>query len=190
MKTYSISIILGILIFSVTNSFAQTRDNFFEDKILIVLHMQEDSANITTESDLGVINNMNKLIETFPVENVVYLKINHKILNLTLKKFFVSENIDDLDDQLKVVNENIFIDENGNAFSSDNLNAFLKEKELNKIVIIGRAAEECIKNTTLKGIKKGFEMYIIPDAIIGSTEGGKRKALNKLKKKGAKEIIL
>jgi len=102
----------------------------------------------------------------------------------------VSENIDDLDDQLKVVNENIFIDENGNAFSSDNLNAFLKEKELNKIVIIGRAAEECIKNTTLKGIKKGFEMYIIPDAIIGSTEGGKRKALNKLKKKGAKEIIL
>jgi len=65
MKTYSISIILGILIFSVTNSFAQTRDNFFEDKILIVLHMQEDSANITTESDLGVINNMNKLMKLF-----------------------------------------------------------------------------------------------------------------------------
>jgi nicotinamidase-related amidase len=189
MKTNTIFLSLVLILFSVKSNYAQT-NNSLNDKILIVLHMQEDSVNAKTEADLEVIRNMNKVIELAPAENVVYVKINHKILNLTWKKIFVTENIDDFDGQLRLVNENIFIDENGNAFSSDELNAFIKEKELNKIVIIGRTAEECIKNSTLSGIKKDYEMYFIPDAIIANSEEGKLKALNKLKKKGAKELSL
>jgi nicotinamidase-related amidase len=190
MKPKFIIISLLISLFFAQVILAQSVDNSLNDKILVVLHMQEDSANTTTEADLEFINTMNKVIEVAPAENVVYVKINHKILNLTWKKIFVTENINDLDDQLRVVNENIFIDENGNAFSSDELNAFIQEKELNKIVIIGRTAEECIKNSILSGIKKDYEMYFIPDAIIANSEEGKLKALDKLKKKGAKELSL
>jgi len=190
MKTSTIIISLVLILFSTKSNFAQTENNSLDDKILIVLHMQEDSANTTSETDLEVITNINKVIDVTPSENVVYVKINHKILNLTWKKIFVTENIDDLNDQLRVVNENIFIDENGNAFSSDELNEFLKKKGASKIVIIGRSAEECLKNSILNGIKKDYEMYFIPDAIIANSEEGKLKAFNKLKKKGAKELSL
>lgn len=191
MKTKLLFTFLAIIILFELNTKAQTNKNFFDDKILIVLHMQEDSIDSPCkESDLKAINNMNEAIEAAPTENVVYVKANHKILNLTLKKIYVSENINELNDKLHVVNDNIFIDEGYDAFKSDELREFIDKSNIMKLIFIGQSAEACLKKSVLSGLKKGYEVYMIPDAIIGHTDDGKSKALSKLMKKGVKELVL
>lgn len=188
MKVYFISVLLIFFSMSVTKSNAQTDDNLLKNKILIILHMQEDS--VKEQKNLAEIENINALIEKAPVENVVYVKANHKILNLTLKKIFVSNNINELDTRIKLVNDNIFIDEGYDGFKSDELRDFIRTSNINELIIVGKSAEGCIKKTVLSGLKKGYDMYIATDAIVGNSPEGKMKALNKLLKKGVKELNL
>lgn len=180
--------IYALLITIFKSTSAQTNNNPLSDKILIVVHMQEDSSTneLSKEENTKVIKIINQLINTTKQENIVYSKITHKVLNLTLKKIYVDKINADLDKRLEIVNQNIFTDYNGNIFSSDELPKFLKEKNINKIVIVGQSAEGCIKTSTLKGLKLGLDMYLIPDAIIGESKESKAKAIDKLEKKGAK----
>ncbi|MDA3954474.1 MAG: isochorismatase family protein [Bacteroidales bacterium] len=177
---------LLILIFKSAN--AQSENNPLSNKIVIVVHMQEQSTKdeLLKETTTVAIKKINQVIEEAVPENIVYAKIAHKILNLTLKKIYVEKINTDLDSRLKIVNKNIFTDYNGDIFSSDELKEFLKGKNINEIVIVGRAVEECIKTSTLKGLKLGYEMYLVPDAIIGQSEESKSKAIHKLENKGAK----
>ena len=177
---------LLILIFKSAN--AQTETNPLSDKILVVVHMQQDNVTdeLSVEDNIDEINRINQIISTAKPENVVYAKIVHKVLNLSLKKISVEKIDTDLDSRLKIVNQNIFTDYNGDIFSSDELQEFLKERKINEIVIVGRAAEGCIKTSTLKGLKLGNRIYLVPDAIIGQSEESKTKTFNKLEKKGAK----
>jgi nicotinamidase-related amidase len=173
------------------NICAQSTNKDLNGKILIVLHMQEDSVDSPlSKAELEAISNMNKVIEQVPVENVVYVKANHKVLNLTLKKIYVSNNINDLNNELNIVNNNIFVDEGYDAFKSEELKDFIEKSAMDKLIIIGRSAEECLKKSAISGLKKGYEVYIIPNAIIGHTPEGKLKAFSKLKDKGVKELIL
>ena len=193
MKTnYTIIGFIVMLLIPFTNSIAQTNTNSLSDKIVIVIHMQEpdEKDELSKESNLDVVEKINQVIKEADPENVIYAKSVHKILNLTLKKIYVDKIIEDLDDRLKIVNQNVFTDEGGDVFKSDELNEFIKGKNTNQIVIVGRVAEGCITKSTLSGKKLGYDMYIIPDAIIGQSEESKSKALNKLKEKGIQELVV
>ncbi len=189
---YFIAGVSLMMLTSFTCTEAQTENNSTNDKIVIVVHMQEEYSKneLSKESTAGAVEKINYVIENTDHENVIYTKAMHKILNLTLKKIYVDKIVKDLDDRLKVVNKNIFTDHGGNIFDSDELNEFLKEKNIKELVIIGRVAEECIKKSVLRGKKLGYNMYIIPDAIIGKSKESKLKALEKLKKKGVKELSI
>ena len=179
---------LLILIFKSAN--AQVEENPLSDKIVIVVHVQEPFARdkLSKEYTADAIEKINQIIEKAKPENVIYAKSVHKVLNLTLKRIYV-EKIDlALDNRLKIVNQNIFTDEGGDVFKSDELYEFVKERSINQIVIIGRVAEGCITKTTLSGKKLGYDMFIIPDAIIGGSVESKVKALNKLENKGVKKL--
>lgn len=172
-----------------TNTYAQSNKNSLADKLLIVVHMQDAfSKKVTKESTQDEMDNINQIIRTVNPEQVVYLIAMHKILNLTLKKIYVEEQVKDLDDRLDVVNENVFVDHGGDIFSSNDLTEYLKQNDIHKIVIVGRLAEECIKTSILSGIEKGYDLYIVPDAIVGKSEKSKLKTIRKLKEKGAKEL--
>lgn len=191
MRPQSITVLLIFSIFFAQNICAQSTHEDFKDKILIVLHMQEDSVDSPlSKAELEAISNMNKVIEQVPVENVVYVKANHKVLNLTLKKIYVSNNINELNDELSIVNNNIFVDEGYDAFKSEELKDFIEKSSMNKLIIVGRSAEECLKKSVISGLKKGYEVFIIPNAIIAHTPEGKIKAFNKLRNKGVKELAL
>ncbi|MFC2152201.1 cysteine hydrolase family protein [Bacteroidota bacterium] len=191
MKTTSILIIsLLFLSISVKATYAQIKNNPLSNKIVIVVHIQEDFGEdqLTKESTADAIIKINQVIEEAEPENVIYARSIHKILNLTLKKIYVDKIDLELDDRLKIVNQNTFSDNNGNVFTSGGLIEYIKGKNINEVVIIGRVAEGCITKTILGGKKLGYEMYIISDAIIGKSEKSKAKALNKLKEKGVKEL--
>ena len=51
-------------------------------------------------------------------------------------------------------------------------------------------AEHCGMETLLGGDKLCYNMYFVPDAMLGESEKSKIKKFNKLKKKGIKELSL
>lgn len=177
---------LLILIFKSTN--AQTEKNPLSNKILIVVHIQEPSDESSKEYSADVVEKINQLIDKAEPENVIYAKSVAKVLNLSFKKIGVDKIYTPLDSRLKIVNQNVFTDEGGDVFESDELNEFIKGKNINQIVIVGRVAEGCITKTALGGKKLGYEMFMIPDAIIGRAQESKTKALNKLEEKGVKKL--
>lgn len=189
MKKYLILIAIYAaltLVFKSAN--AQTNNNLLSDKILIVVHVQEPVDQKSKESSADIIEKINQLIEKAAPENVIYAESVTKTLNLSLKKICVVRENTPLDSRLKIVNQNVFTDENGDVFESDELKEFIKEKNINQIVIVGRVAEGCITKTILGGKKLGYEMFMIPDAIVGRAQESKTKALNKLEKKGIKKL--
>lgn len=175
-----------------TKSYAQSNLNPLEDKMLIVLDVQEYSTKKMTEDQSEqFINTLNSAIEKANPEDVIYVKAIHRRLNLTLTKIYVDTLPHlDLDKRLIIVNENIFNKTKGNAFSSDSLVHFVKGKGIKDIVVIGLMAEHCAKETLLGGDKLGYNMYFIPEAMVGETDKSKLKTFNKLKEKGIKELSM
>ncbi|NOQ28437.1 MAG: isochorismatase family protein [Bacteroidales bacterium] len=170
------------------NANAQTETNPLSDKILIVVHMQEPVDQKSKESSANIIEKINQLIEETEPENVIYAKSISKFLNVSFKKICVDKIDTPFDSRLKIVNQNVFTDESGDVFESDELNEFIKTKKINQIVIVGRVAEGCITKTILSGKKIGYEMFMIPEAIAGRAQESKTKALNKLEKKEIKKL--
>ena len=196
IKSKSMNKILCVLfvfvVAIITRSYAQSDQNSLKDKLLIVLDVQDYSTQkLSEDASEQFINTVNGIIEKVNPENVIYVKAIHRRLNLTLTKIYVDTlpNLD-LDKRLKIVNENIFNKTKGNAFNSEALVNFVKDKEKKDIVVIGLMAEHCAKETLLGGDKLGYNMYFIPEALLGESDKSKLKTFNKLKKKGIKELSL
>jgi nicotinamidase/pyrazinamidase len=66
----------------------------------------------------------------------------------------------------------------------------LNGKSIRTLYITGLATDYCVKETALDGVKKGFEVYLVTDAIraVNVTEGDGEKALQELKRSGARLI--
>lgn len=186
-------IVLVLVIAMLTKSFAQPNENSLDDKLLIVLDVQEYATKYSLPDSTSeqFINKVNNAIEKANPENVIYVKAIHRRLNLTLTKIYIDTlpHIE-LDQRLKIVNQNIFNKTKGNAFTSDQLASFVKGKGINDIVVIGLMAEHCGMETILGGDKLGYNMYFVPEAMLGESEKSKIKTFNKLKKKGIKELSL
>ncbi|MBU1719052.1 MAG: isochorismatase family protein [Bacteroidetes bacterium] len=65
-----------------------------------------------------------------------------------------------------------------------------KTKPENIIVIFGLLAEKCLYKTAPGGMKKGFEVFEVPDAIVGKTPESKEKAIRKMIGKGVQILLL
>jgi nicotinamidase-related amidase len=186
---FKMSIIIYLLLFCKV-LFAQDAE-FFKNKYLIVLDVQEGFV-VDRVDEIGAKNFLecvNGAIESFNKENVIYVEAQTLVAVLSLKGF----SADTLEERefcrdLKIVNKNIFKKYHGDAFRNEKMVTFLNHKSAKDIVIVGLLAEKCLTNTVLGGLELGYNIYLIPDAILGKNEKSKTKALNKLKNKGAKII--
>lgn len=66
------------------------------------------------------------------------------------------------------------------------LGDYLKEKGVDKVVIVGLAADVCVKFTALDAIGLGFETIVVKDATraVNLQKGDFEKALDKMKNQG------
>lgn len=180
-----------VLLFTSLILFSQNNDEL-KDKCIIVLDVQNYT---TTNSKLPceeLINNINSIVRNVPPENVVYIKTVHKVLYLSLKGFSVG--LDTLgmefDNRLQLVSDNIFSKEQKNTFSNVELINFLESNKFKDIIIIGFMAEYCVEASLLGGKKLHYNMYYLPEAIMGKSEKKKEKVFKKLDKKGIKKYQL
>lgn len=70
------------------------------------------------------------------------------------------------------------------------LNEALIEKGITSIYVTGLATDYCVKATTLDGVKNGFKVYVVTDAIraVNVYESDGEKALQEMQERGARLI--
>lgn len=181
--------LLIISYLSIQLCFSQEKD-LTKERFLIVLDIQEyyTKDKLSEENAQKLIDSVNYVIDNS--NNVVYVKSTHKLLNLSLSYPFIYVSFDTsamrLDKRMYLVNDHIFTKENCSAFTVKDLRDFLKQNNAKEIVIIGLMAEDCIYESLIEGKELGFDMYIIPEAIIGESQNEKEKAIKALIKEGVK----
>lgn len=138
-----------------------------------------------------MIKNVNCLISHFNTENVIYIKAAEKAICITPKGFSIDTlPAPDFDSTLNIVNNNIFIKIEGDAFSSRELISFLERKKVKEIILVGLMAEKCVYNTALGGKAKGYNIKIVSEGIVGTTHKKKENAIRKMKDKGIEVISM
>lgn len=160
----------------------------FPDPYGYLMIVDIQSSFYTGKSFESMANQMvqeaNKLIGNFDPSKVIYIKAGGKVLSISGKGISTSIVYPDLDSNLNLVSQNIFTKIEGDAFTSEELSVFLNRNNAKKIYLIGLMAEKCIQSTALGGKERGFEIILIPKAIIGTSEKKKVKALKKMSEKG------
>ncbi len=69
------------------------------------------------------------------------------------------------------------------------LTGYLKERNITDLYTVGLATDFCVKWSVLDGIKEGFNMILIEDAVRGiDLDGSLNVALDEMKKSGARFI--
>ena len=178
---------ISIFLLSFSSIFGQ-KENALQNKYLLVIDVQDCFLNGVADSTrIHFMNKVNAAISQAEPEKVIYIQSLPRTLNISLKGISVDTlpNID-LAKDLSMVNETVFTKVKQNSFTNPDLIAFLNEHQAKKLVIVGLMAEHCVLSTALGGLSEGYQVSLLPEAIIGKTENDKAKALKKMEKKGVK----
>lgn len=85
----------------------------------------------------------------------------------------------------------VFTKLRADAFSNPDFEQYFHEEKVGKVYITGMAAEVCVDYTIQGALNRGYEVYVISDAVLAMFgEGSKQKRLDKYSKLGAKLITL
>ena len=152
---------------------------FSQERYLLVVDVQDIFyKNTGLEQQANeIVSNINQIIDKMKPAKVIYIKAIGKVLSISLKgiKGIPMEHAPEIDSNLKIVNNNIFTKIEGDAFTLEDLNKFLFDNNAKEIVIVGLLAEKCIYSTALGGIGKGYNIYIVPEAIVSKSKDKKEK---------------
>ena len=166
--------------------------SFSQGKYLLVLDVQEQFIKDKPYEDAAglMITNVNSLIAGFEKERILYVKSAGKALVINSKGFSTDTlPAPDFDPRLSIVSDNLFVKvSTGDAFTSAELMDFLRSRNAREIVITGLLAEKCITATALGGIERGFDIFLVPEAVVGKSGKTRTRAIGKLEKKGIKII--
>jgi len=74
------------------------------------------------------------------------------------------------------------------GFQGTELDKMLKERHVKRLFVCGLATDYCVKATVLDGLKLGYEVYLLVDAIKGVNvrPGDSEKAINEMVKARAR----
>ncbi|GAA3295660.1 nicotinamidase [Arthrobacter citreus] len=70
------------------------------------------------------------------------------------------------------------------------LDDWLRENDVEEVVIVGLAADYCVRATALDAIAAGYDTYVIPDLCRGIDRAGTRAALAELEDAGVELLDL
>lgn len=192
MKLLRSLFIICTLIFSANYGISQSASNP-DNKFVIVLDIQEGYINKVSNDETinKFINSVNQVIEHSDADKITYVVTLHKAIVVSTKGIHIDTISKlEMDSRVKTVNNNLFVKDNVNAFTVDELVCFLEKNNAKEIVVVGLVAEECVYNTLIGGKEKGYNMYVIPEAILSKSEKKKEKTIRKLAEKGINNLTI
>jgi len=70
------------------------------------------------------------------------------------------------------------------------LTGYLRERDIDTLYTVGLATDFCVKWSVIDGIKEGFNVFVIEDAVKGiDIEGSVDKAWQEMLEKGAQKVL-
>lgn len=146
-------------------------------KALLVIDAQEDfigeqrNKNKFNYEDVDeLVKNINDIIRTYKqnMDEVIYIA-NVLPNNFFNKKFFgygiAGSKGAKFDKRIKIVSENYFEKQVGNAFKNNNLVKFIKDNEISEVELVGVDGVGCVFRTAKGAIEIGLEVTIISDSV-------------------------
>jgi nicotinamidase-related amidase len=184
-----------LLFFQISFSQDASIQNENTASILLVLDVQEHFVDNMMKRNEGaeLVESVNEIIQLARPMDIVFIKANIKVLELSLKKGFKviqAENLDLASTLYRKKNDRIFMKEEGSAFSSGDFQQYLEDNHIGKVYLVGLFASECISATCIKGEEIGYEMILVEDGIAARKAKKKDKILAKLLENGADIINL
>lgn len=95
-----------------------------------------------------------------------------------------------IDERIKIVSLHQFKKRKSDAFSSHDLDRFLVEMKINSLLITGLDLAGCVYRTSVAALNRGYEVYIVEEAVISESDELKNEKLAELHKNGAQVIKL
>ena len=73
------------------------------------------------------------------------------------------------------------------GFEETNLEALLRERDIDSLTVVGLATDYCVKNTALDALRHGFEVTVDTEGVRGVdvNEGDSERAIAELREAGA-----
>jgi nicotinamidase-related amidase len=94
---------------------------------------------------------------------VVYIK--HNNLSAGTRTFKPDTPGAELVPEMRIVSENIFLKTKGNALTSDEFAAFIRDNGIEEFYITGADATACVKSTCYNMTKNGYTVHVLSDCI-------------------------
>jgi len=86
------------------------------------------------------------------------------------------------DPRVKKVSSVCFLKKRSDAFSSPELNKYLVDHQVNQVYLVGVDAVYCVYKTGLGAVNRGYDVTIIPDATVTSSDKSRDEILAMYKK--------
>jgi nicotinamidase-related amidase len=75
------------------------------------------------------------------------------------------------------------------AFSNPRLEVTLRSLGVKRIVVAGLFAQACVSATVRSALARGFEVSLLAEAIAGSSDASRERAIGRLVKRGARRCL-
>ena len=130
-------------------------------KALVVIDIQND----ITKNYKEIIDNINKSIDWAVANDIHVVYIRHENLSDGTRTFKPNTHGAELASDLKMVSENIFTKNKGNALTSEAFADFIAKNEICDFYITGADAVACVKSTCYNLRKEKYCVTVISDCI-------------------------
>lgn len=173
----------------------KTSDDY-NNKALVVIDVQKDLVGIDVDSKFENIDekieSINEMVNWAESQNYEVAYVTHEFPNTLTNRFLSQGRLIKntlgarIDDRVNVTTENKFIKEIGDAFSNNEFESFLLEKQINELYLAGLDGAHCIYKTAVGGKNRNYNVSVIEEATLSSKD--ELKLIEMYKEKGIKLI--
>ena len=128
---------------------------------LVVIDIQND----ITKNYKEIIGNINTAVDWAVAHDIHVVYIKHNNLSAGTRTFKPDTHGAELVPDMKIVSQNIFIKNKGNALTSEDFAAFISKNKIGEFYIAGDDAIACIKSTCYNMAKEGYIVHVLSDCI-------------------------
>jgi len=136
--------------------------------------------NLTAENGAWILNleqtdkmieKINSIIKKSTEKNLIVIYISNEFKKYSIINWMTGRAMEEqtdgvkIDERIAIINNNHFIKNKMDSFTSDDFNEFLKNHEINHLIITGMDAEDCVDKTIKGALNRNYKITVISDAI-------------------------
>ena len=157
-----------------------------QNKALLVIDIQND----ITKNYKDIIGNINKAIEWAVNQDIHVVYIRHENLSAGTRTFKPNTRGAELAPDLKIVSNNVFTKFKGNALTSEDFAAFIKDNKISDFYLAGADAVACVKSTCYNLLKANHSVTVLSDCITSYDKKKIPEMLRYYESKGSRLISM